>query len=224
MLSHDRNDSVSHYSFDYYAPPGATSFTAYEPPAMPSPLHSSPSHTPSTAKLSPSPSPPLPTPRTRDAAGMPFYTSTGFDMLSVLASVVRRTHPQIDIGPVDMSCAFVVVDVRERDEPIVYASPTFLLLTGYGEHEVVGRNCRFLQSPDGTVGPGEQRKWTGAREVYAMKHHLFKGREVQVELVNYRKGGARFLNLVTVVPVPDTKTGEERAFLVGFQVSGAFLG
>lgn len=56
-------------------------------------------------------------------------------------------------------------------------------------------------------------------QVYAMKYYLGKGREVQVELVNYRKGGERFLNLVTVVPVPDPHTGEQGAFLVGFQVS-----
>ncbi|KZV94378.1 hypothetical protein EXIGLDRAFT_737125 [Exidia glandulosa HHB12029] len=216
---------------EYYPPTSApsTTFTAYAPPPGPpppgattalvvSPYHSSPSHSPPAITQGESSSPPLPAVRTRDERGMPFYASTGFDMLSILASVVNRTQPQIDIGPVDMSCAFVVVDVREPDEPIVYASPTFLLLTGYAEQEVVGRNCRFLQSPDGAVGAGEDRKWTGAREVYAMKHHLGKGREVQVELINYRKGGARFLNLVTVVPVPDPKTGDDRAFLVGFQV------
>ncbi|EJD49967.1 hypothetical protein AURDEDRAFT_58877, partial [Auricularia subglabra TFB-10046 SS5] len=139
-------------------------------------------------------------------------------MLAVLAQVVNRPAPQIDLGAVDLSCAFCVVDVRERDQPIVYASPMFLLLTGYAESEVVGKNCRFLQSPDGEVKEGEERKWTGGQEVYAMKHHLRKGREVQVELINYRKGGQRFLNLVTVVPVPDPKTKESDAFFVGFQV------
>jgi hypothetical protein len=37
-------------------------------------------------------------------------------------------------------------DVRRYDCPIVYASPTFTALTGYELPQVLGRNCRFLQS------------------------------------------------------------------------------
>lgn len=37
-------------------------------------------------------------------------------------------------------------DVRRYDCPIVYASPTFTALTGYELPQILGRNCRFLQS------------------------------------------------------------------------------
>ena len=40
---------------------------------------------------------------------------------------------------------FVVSDARGKDCPIVYASDGFYKLTGYAPHEVIGRNCRFLQ-------------------------------------------------------------------------------
>lgn len=32
-----------------------------------------------------------------------------------------------------------------QDCPIVYASPSFLAMSGYSCGEVLGRNCRFLQ-------------------------------------------------------------------------------
>lgn len=59
------------------------------------------------------------------------YSSSGFDMLGVLARVVARPNPQINIGPVDTSCSFLVVDARRYDMPIVFASTTFSDLTGY---------------------------------------------------------------------------------------------
>ena len=59
------------------------------------------------------------------------YSSSGFDMLGVLARVVARPNPQINIGPVDTSCSFLVVDARRYDMPIVFASSTFSELTGY---------------------------------------------------------------------------------------------
>ena len=37
-------------------------------------------------------------------------------------------------------------DIRRYDSPIVYASPTFVALTGYELPQILGRNCRFLQS------------------------------------------------------------------------------
>ena len=40
---------------------------------------------------------------------------------------------------------FVVSDPSQDDTPIVFASKSFLALTGYKRDEVEGRNCRFLQ-------------------------------------------------------------------------------
>ena len=42
----------------------------------------------------------------------------------------------------------VISDAALPNNPIVYANPAFLALSGYSEAEVVGRNCRFLQGPD----------------------------------------------------------------------------
>lgn len=121
----------------------------------------------------------MPQTQTKDWTGV--YSTTGFDMVSVLAKVASRPNPQISLGPVDLGCSFVVVDAKKWDQPvslasalypedeadlvfilqIVFASETFSRLTGYSNVEIIGRNCRFLQAPDGVpVRQGEKRKYT----------------------------------------------------------------
>ncbi|KAK2464497.1 hypothetical protein APHAL10511_003476 [Amanita phalloides] len=97
----------------------------------------------------------------------------------------------------------------------------FCRLTGYAEGEVLGRNCRFLQSPTGQVGRGEVRRYTSEGAVAYLKRQLAADKECQTRIVNYRKGGAPFVNLLTVIPVPPPlgwEDGEEVVYHVGFQV------
>ena len=44
--------------------------------------------------------------------------------------VATRPNPEINIGSVDLSCAFVVCDAEKDDFPIVYCSDNFERLTG----------------------------------------------------------------------------------------------
>ncbi|KAH6906629.1 PAS domain-containing protein [Coprinopsis sp. MPI-PUGE-AT-0042] len=165
--------------------------------------------------------------------GLPIYSATGFDLLSVLARIATRPNPRVPLGPVDMSCSFVVTDTRRHDHPIIYCSPNFLELTGYSESEILGRNCRFLQSPCGisgqrgaVVGPGDPRPDSAtASAAWHLKKCLDADKEVQVVITNYKKDGTPFTNHVTVIPVPGGVSGvvgegEENdvVFQVGFQV------
>ncbi|KAL5172572.1 Phototropin-2 [Glycine soja] len=43
---------------------------------------------------------------------------------------------------------FVISDPRLPDNPIIFASDSFLELTEYTREEILGRNCRFLQGPE----------------------------------------------------------------------------
>ncbi|KAK9763770.1 hypothetical protein K7432_009268 [Basidiobolus ranarum] len=129
-----------------------------------------------------------------------------------------RPNPQINLGPVDMSCAFLVVDARQFDFPVVYASQSFENLTGYKDVEVIGRNCRFLQSPDGQVTLGSRRRYTDNSTVHHIKKYILQGKEVQVSFVNYKKGGQPFVNLLTIIPI-SFGSGEEITHFVGFQVN-----
>ncbi len=144
------------------------------------------------------------------------YSSTGFDLLNILSRVALRPNPKIKLGPVDMSCSFVISDARKYDFPIVYVSPSFERFTGYKQAEIVGQNCRFLQSPLGQVEPGEKRKYTDNSAVYEMRNKQLCGMESQVSLINYRKGGQPFINMVTIIPI--TWDSGDVAFFVGFQV------
>ena len=60
---------------------------------------------------------------------------------------------------------------RGRRPPIRLAHRIRLSqLTEYEDYEVIGRNCRFLQSPDGNVHNGEERQYVAPKTV----QHLYK--------------------------------------------------
>ncbi|KAK7519950.1 blue-light-activated transcription factor [Phyllosticta citriasiana] len=145
------------------------------------------------------------------------YSSTGFDMLGVLMRVATRPNPEINIGSVDLSCAFVVCDAEKDDIPIVYCSENFERLTGYTRHMILGRNCRFLQSPDGKVEAGIKRKYTEDDAVLYLKNMINGRKEAQISLINYRRGGQPFMNLLTMIPI-NWDDSEVVKFFVGFQV------
>ncbi|GJN82470.1 blue light receptor [Purpureocillium lilacinum] len=152
----------------------------------------------------------------RESKEKTIYSKSGFDMLKALWLVATRKDPKIHLGAVDMSCAFVVCDVTMNDCPIVYVSDNFQNLTGYSRHEIVGQNCRFLQAPDGKVEAGSKREFVDDGAVYNLKKMIHEGREVQQSLINYRKGGKPFLNLLTMIPIPwDT---DDIRYFIGFQI------
>jgi PAS domain-containing protein len=131
--------------------------------------------------------------------------------------VATRPDPQIDIGSVDLSCAFVVCDAELDDIPIVYCSENFERLTGYTRHMILGRNCRFLQAPDGKVESGIKRNYVDDDSVYYLKNMIESRAEAQISLINYRRGGQPFMNLLTMIPIA-WEPGGKMKFFVGFQV------
>ncbi|KAL0084034.1 GATA-type zinc finger transcription factor [Phycomyces blakesleeanus] len=154
--------------------------------------------------------------RTPSAPIAGVYSNSGFDMIQVLSSLANRPNPEIHLGPIDLSCSFLVSDARQYDCPIIYCSPAFETLTGYSSNEILGKNCRFLQAPDGLVTGGSRRRHTDNQAVYHLKAQLIQNREHQASIINYRKGGQAFVNLITVIPLLDNQG--EVAYYVGLQV------
>jgi len=145
------------------------------------------------------------------------YSASGFDMLGALMRVANRPNKQIALGTVDLSCSFTVSDARHSEHPLIYCSETFTRLTGYEMDEIIGRNCRFLQSPNNSISKGDLREHTDHRAVQHLQKNLKDKQECQVSLINYRKDGTPFINLVTIIPISWDTPGEIE-FFVGFQV------
>eukprot|EP00937_MAST-01D_sp_MAST-1D-sp2_P005708 g5708.t1 len=104
---------------------------------------------------------------------------------------------------------FVLSDPMQPDNPIVHASPAFLRFTGYSLHEVLGRNCRFLQGAE-----------TDQRAIAKIKRALYWARECRVCVVNYKKDGTLFYNKFFIAPLcgrDSTLGGMGVQYFVGVQ-------
>ncbi|KAI3575685.1 hypothetical protein IWW34DRAFT_809136 [Fusarium oxysporum f. sp. albedinis] len=144
------------------------------------------------------------------------YSKSGFDAVKVLWLIAIRRNPQFNIGAIDISCSFVACDITLEDCPIVYISDSFQTVTVYSRHAGLGRNCRFLQAPDGKVERGSPRLFGSNGTVYTLKKSVQERRKTQINMINFCKGGKPFLNYLSIIPIPwDT---DEIQYYVGFQI------
>lgn len=104
----------------------------------------------------------------------------------------------------------------EDDNPIVYASEGFYSTTQYEPEEVIGRNCRFLQET-----PPNLTSRTSPVAVKRLVDALKKGDEVCETILNYRKDGSPFVNLLLLAPMKDNH-GAVRYYL-GAQIDVSSL-
>ncbi|KAJ3301562.1 blue light receptor [Kappamyces sp. JEL0829] len=145
------------------------------------------------------------------------FSESGFDVVGALVKMATRPNPKITLGPIDLSCAFLVSDLRLYDFPIVYVSPTFEEMTGFRAREIIGRNCRFLQHPTQEVFEGHPRPYTDHNIVAQMKRCVLERNEGQFTLVNYKKSGEPFLNHVTMIPLA-LGGSKEFTHIIGLQI------
>ncbi|KAL3956323.1 hypothetical protein ACCO45_009169 [Purpureocillium lilacinum] len=143
------------------------------------------------------------------------YSATGYDMMSILLRIMCRPNPQIELGAVDCSVALILCNLDLPDQPIVYASDSFCDLTGYSMSEVIGRNCRFLQTPGG-VKPSRASACTDKSSIQRMRRAIRSRQEIQLKVKNFKKNGQRFNNALSIIPIDLDSTGMRYA--VGFQV------
>nr|AML78011.1 putative LOV domain-containing protein [Solanum sisymbriifolium] len=103
---------------------------------------------------------------------------------------------------------FVITDPRLPDNPIIFASDSFLELTEFTREEILGRNCRFLQGPE-----------TDQATVQKIRDAIKEQREITVQLINYTKSGKKFWNLFHLQPMRDQKG--ELQYFIGVQLDGS---
>jgi PAS domain S-box-containing protein len=97
---------------------------------------------------------------------------------ALLSAMMHSTEPMVLTAP------------GMPDHPMVAVNPAFEKMTGYASEETVGRNCRFLQ--------GENTdKQTSSR----IRTCIAEGRGCVEWIVNYRRNGEMFWNLLFISPV-----------------------
>ena len=93
----------------------------------------------------------------------------------------------------------VVTDMRAADNPLVVVNQNFVDTTGYERDEIIGHNCRFLQTrPDGT------RDDSGGIQDEALEKlrtAVRRGSSTNVLMRNYRKDGTLFYNRLFLTPI-----------------------
>ncbi|XP_057798307.1 phototropin-2 isoform X2 [Salvia miltiorrhiza] len=117
----------------------------------------------------------------------------GFDLATTLERIEKN---------------FVITDPRLPDNPIIFASDSFLELTEFTREEILGRNCRFLQGPE-----------TDQATVQKIRDAIRDQREITVQLINYTKSGKKFWNLFHLQPMRDQKG--ELQYFIGVQLDGS---
>ncbi|KAK0670847.1 hypothetical protein QBC41DRAFT_345218 [Cercophora samala] len=100
---------------------------------------------------------------------------------------------------------FCLTDPSRQDNPIVFASDEFYRTTQYGVKHVIGRNCRFLQGPK-----------TNPASIDRIRDKLAAGKEHYETILNYRRDGSPFMNLLMCAPLLDSQ-GVTR-YMIGAQI------
>ena len=100
---------------------------------------------------------------------------------------------------------FCLADPSIKDCPIVYASEEFYRTTRYSRDDVLGRNCRFLQGPK-----------TNRQSIARLSAAIKSGQEICETVLNYRRDGSPFMNLLLTAPLYDNR-GSVRYF-IGAQI------
>nr|AML78570.1 putative LOV domain-containing protein [Verbascum arcturus]AML79396.1 putative LOV domain-containing protein [Verbascum sp. BC-2016] len=135
-----------------------------------------------------------------------FVGSTRTSEESVVeSSGIPRVSGEVKDALSTLRQTFVVSDATKPDCPIMYASSGFFTMTGYSSNEIIGRNCRFLQGPD-----------TDQNEVAKIRKATKTGTSYCGRLLNYKKDGTPFWNLLTITPIKDDQ-GKTIKF-IGMQV------
>lgn len=83
---------------------------------------------------------------------------------------------------------------RLPDDPLILGNASLFRMTGYGEDEFIGKNCRILQGPE-----------TTETSRHAIARDLSANRDCKVLIRNHRKSGEAFDNFLYIFAINDPK-------------------
>lgn len=150
------------------------------------------------------------------------YSTSGIDLMGLLGCLVNRQNPRIDTRDINLDWAMIICDLKQKDQPILYCSPGFTNLTGYTLEDIKGKNCRFLQAPGGKVRPKSPRAHISKETIRTMKNAVETNKELEIDVVNFKKDGTKFINRLTIIPI--RYRSRDYDLTIGFQREPELLG
>jgi len=121
--------------------------------------------------------------------------STKDEQLKQGADKQKRSEEQIHIRTKAMeatSDGIFIVDAINPNFPFIYANQSYYKMTGYTKGEILGKNY-FLH-----YGP-----YTDPRFLDEIKHTLVSGKSFFGEMLQFKKSGEKYWNLLRITPVRD---------------------
>lgn len=86
--------------------------------------------------------------------------------------------------------ALTLVDLDQHDQPLIFVNNPFCEMTGFKESDILGKNCRFLNS-----NHREQSTLSVIRESIA------NSKAVHIDLINNKYSGEDFGNRLVLLPI-----------------------
>lgn len=80
--------------------------------------------------------------------------------------------------------------IADAEQTIIFVNAAFVALTGYGQAELLGRNCRMLQGPE-----------SDPEILELMRSCLADGEVFDGQVLNYSKDGTPFWNALSISPM-----------------------
>src|SRR3989339_1144707 len=87
-----------------------------------------------------------------------------------------------------------IIDAQNPKFPIIYTNQSFRKMTGYVKGEILGQNYFLLYG-----------NYAGHRIVEKIKQTIHKGKSFHGEMLNFRKNGKKYWNLLRIAPVYDAR-------------------
>lgn len=106
-----------------------------------------------------------------------------------------------------LATSFCMTDAMGAENPILSVSDHFASLTGHARADLVGQNCSLLQGP-----------FTDVEALRRIRVAVREGREAVELILNFRKNGEAFWNLLFLLPLKDLQRGQIQYWL-GAQVN-----
>ncbi|KAI0197409.1 hypothetical protein EV127DRAFT_507646 [Xylaria flabelliformis] len=129
--------------------------------------------------------------------GLPAYVThvwTRIVSITIKQRITNTLPPNLRDLSEGLAEVYCLTDPSRDDNPIVFASEEFHRATQYGRRFALGRNCRFLQGPR-----------TNQHSVQRLREMLVVGKEHCEPLLNYRRDGSVFMNLLMITPLYDNR-------------------